>query len=299
MPATFLPMIIRAAFWWNHFGIRGKAAIPKAIGRMWHGENLFISTRHKGMLSVDTSNLDVYASIFNAGGQWDAHVMQTCEKVLRPGDVYYDIGSNSGIFAIDAALAIPDLTIVAFEPQPSLAHHIRQSIKANKLEGIKCFELILGEKDGEKILYLTSHSIHASIVPRESRFRELKRPMRSLDSLVISREISPPDVIKIDVEGAEMAVFGGALKTLEMNPPTIVFEADENLLRVNLRIEDLFDCLLQAAPYRFYRIDLDGSLLMPERPYGSGNYLALAPRHFGRIEGTLSKNIRDHSGGAA
>jgi hypothetical protein len=54
--------------------------------------NVYILTRHGGFLSVDPSNLDVFAVIYNAGGGWDSHVMKTCERVLRPGDVYYDNG---------------------------------------------------------------------------------------------------------------------------------------------------------------------------------------------------------------
>jgi FkbM family methyltransferase len=278
-----MPNIILAAFWWNRFGLRGKSAIPRRVGRIWRGKDIFIPTRRGGLLSVDMSNLDVYAFIYNAGGQWDSHVMNTCELLLRTGDVYYDIGSNSGVFSIDAALALPDLAVYAFEPQPSLAQHIRQSIDANHLDKVKCLEFLLGQEDGEHILYLTSHSIHASIVPRYRRFRQIKLPMRSLDSLVVSGEIKPPDVIKIDVEGAEITVFQGALETLRKNNPSVVFEADDNLARMGLGVQNVFDCLLQAAPYRFYRIDLNGKLSHAEHPFKFGNYLALAPRHFNRI----------------
>jgi FkbM family methyltransferase len=278
-PKTVLPLVTRAAFWWNRFGLRGSAAIPRVIGRVWQRENVYILTRHGGFLSVDPSNLDVFAVIYNAGGEWDSHVMKTCERVLRPGDVYYDIGSNSGVYSIDAALTIPDLTVYALEPQPSLAYHIRRSIEANGLQRVRCLEVLLGQKDGESVLHIPSHSIHASIVPREGRSRELRLPMRTLDSLIMSKEIEAPDVIKIDVEGAETTVFEGARQTLRTNNPSVICEADENLVRMGLQVENVFDCLSQAAPYTFYRIDPDGNLVNTKPPYRFGNYLALAPRH--------------------
>jgi FkbM family methyltransferase len=169
---------------------------------------VYILTRHGGFLSVDPSNLDVFAVIYNAGGEWDSHVMKTCERVLRPGDVYYDIGSNSGVYSI-----VPALTVNAFEPQPSLAYHIRRSIEANGLQRVRCLEVLLGQKDGESVLHIPSHSMHALIVPREERSRELRLPMRTLDSLIMSKEIEAPDVIKIDAEGAETTVFEGARQT--------------------------------------------------------------------------------------
>ncbi|MDQ6703775.1 MAG: FkbM family methyltransferase [Pseudomonadota bacterium] len=282
-PKVVMPIIVRAAFWWHRFGIRGKWRIPRAIGQIWQGENLFILTRHGGFLSVDASNLDVYAYIYNSGGQWDGNVMQTCERVLRSSDIYYDIGSNTGIFSIDAAIAIPGLTVYAFEPQPSLTNHIRRSIDANNLQRVKCLELMLGREDGETLLYLSRQAIRASMVPLERRFRELRRPMRTVDSLISSGEIEAPDVIKIDVEGAEMKVFEGARQTLRMNNPSIIFEADENMVRFGIEVQNVFDSLLQAAPYRIYSIDLEGNLLTAQPPYDSANYLALAPRHFDRI----------------
>ena len=272
------------AIWWNRFGIRGTGAIPRALGRISRCEDVFISTFHGGLLSVDVSNLDVYACIHNGGGQWDPHVMHTCERMLRPGDVYYDIGSNTGLFAIDAALTIPDLQVYAFEPQPSLVHHIRRSIAANHLLNVIPLELMLGKEDGEAVLHLTSHSVHASVTPRERRFKTLVRPVRRLDTLIDSGDVKAPDVIKIDVEGAEVMVFEGALRTLEINTPSIIFEADDNLIRIGMHVQDVFNSLLRAAPYIFYHIDLDGNLLVAQPPYAFGNYLALAPRHLDRLQ---------------
>lgn len=282
-PSINMPLFIRAAFWWHRFGIRGKWRIPRAIGRIWQGENIFILTRHGGFLSVDTSNLDVYAQIYNSGGQWEHHVMQTCERVLRSGDIYYDIGSNTGIFSIDAAITIPNLTVYAFEPQPSLTNHIRRSIDANNLQRVKCLELMLGREEGETTLYLSRQAIRASMIPLERGFQQLRLPMRTVDSLISSGEIEAPDVIKIDVEGAETKVFEGARQTLRTNNPSVIFEADENLVRFGVEVQNVFDSLLQATRYRFYAIEPDGYLSIARHPYNCKNYLALAPRHFDRI----------------
>jgi FkbM family methyltransferase len=278
------PLLTRAAFWWAAHGIRGRGAVPRAIGR-WQNSNrpLLIKTRSGAALSVDYNNLDVYAHIFSAGGTWDANIMLVCERVLRPGDVFFDIGSNAGVFALDFAKLIPSLTVFAFEPQPSLAKHIRRSIEANCFAQIKLLEMMLGSQNGEGTLFLTSHSIHASTVPRESRYRELRVPLRTLDDLIAKGELVPPDVIKIDVEGSEFSVFQGAEAMLQAHQPSIIFETDENLNRLGRTIDDLFSLLSKAAPYDFYSIDNGGVLMTAQRPYPLGNFLALSPRHVGRI----------------
>ena len=280
-----MPISVRLAFWWAAHGIRGRSAVARAIGRRQSADRpLFIKTRSGAALSVDFDNLDTYAPIYNEGGCWDANVMSCCSAILRSGDVFYDIGSNTGLFALDMSKSVPNLTVFAFEPQPSLAGHIRRSIEKNGFAQVKLLEVLLGKEEGESSLFLTSHSIHASVIPREEHFREIRRPLRSLDGLVAAGEIAPPDVIKIDVEGSEMRVFEGAEATLKNHQPSIVFEADENMSRMGYTTDDLFSLLERAAPYSFFLIDKFGAPKAVARPYPLGNFLALSPRHRDRIQ---------------
>ena len=280
---TTLPLIIRVAIWWNRHGVKGRGAFTRAIGRTWSGGELFISTRNGGLLSVDAANLDIYASIYNGGGAWEPHVMNTCARILRPNDVYYDIGSNTGLFAIDAAVSVAGLKIYAFEPQPTLAKHIRHSIKANNLRNVQCLELLLGQEEGQKKFYLANHSIHASLSPREKNFKELLLPMHTIDGVVSSGQIEAPDIMKVDVEGAELMVFEGAQETLARATPSVVFEADENMVRMGVETQSLFNRLARIVPYAFFCIDPDGTLSKATEPHAFGNYLALSPRHRDRV----------------
>jgi FkbM family methyltransferase len=279
-----MPLSIRLAIWWAAHGIRGRGAVARAVGRWQRSDcSLFIKTQHGGALSVDFGNFDIYANVYNSGGCFDANVMNCCERLLRAGDVFFDIGANAGVYVVDFARLIPDLTAFAFEPQPSLANHIRRSIEANRFDRVKVLELALGKEDGEASLFLTSHSIHASMIPRERRYRELRVPVRTLDSLAAAGEVAPPDLIKIDVEGSELNVFLGADDMLKSYRPSIVFEADENMIRMGHTMGDLIAVLTKAAPYRFFLIDDQGIPTPTLAPYPFGNYLALSPRHADRI----------------
>lgn len=278
-----LPLAMRAAFWWNRNGNSGRGAIPRALGRWIRDDGYFLRTRNGALLSIDPPNLDVYASIYNGGGAWDSYVMDACLKVLRPGDTYYDIGANTGLFSIDATCSVERITVYAFEPQPSLAEHVRTSFKANGVTSGHCLELLLGNEEGERLLYMTSHSIHASLVPREVKYRTIRLPIRKIDTLVTSGEIQAPDVIKIDVEGAELEVFKGASQTLERHAPSIIFEGDENLGRMSVDINDVAEYLKTRTHYAFRFINPDGTLEPPENFERPGNYLAISPRHRDRV----------------
>jgi hypothetical protein len=107
--------------------------------------------------------------------------------------------------------------------------------------------------------------------------------MRTIDGIVSSGDVKPPDVIKIDVEGAELMVFEGAQKVLATRAPTVVFEADENMMRLGVKTTDLFESLSRAASYAFFLIEPDGALIPAVQPYAFGNYIALSPRHSDRL----------------
>lgn len=141
----------------------------------------------------------------------------------------------------------------------------------------------MGTRRARRASCLTSHSIHASVIPREDHFHELRRPLRTLDGLVARGELAPPDVIKIDVEGSERRVFEGAETILKSNQPSIIFEADDNMSRMGYSTDDLFSLLESAAPYTFFLIDSSGAPVPVERPYPLGNFLALSPRHKDRV----------------
>ena len=165
-----------------------------------------------------------------------------------------------------------------------MAPRIRRSAKVNDLLNIQCMEMLLGRHDGEQKLFLTSHSIHASLSPREDHYQELMRPIRTLDSLLDSGQVEAPDVIKIDVEGAELMVFDGAERTLKEHTPSVIFEADENMARMNVKAQDLFNSLNRAAAYEFYLIEPDGTLTPTSPRQELGNYVAVSPRHRSRLE---------------
>jgi FkbM family methyltransferase len=278
-----LPLPARIAFFWNKHGLRAKSAVPRAIGRSIPFDDFWIPTRSGAKLCVERKNLDVYASIYNDGGRWDPHVMEACNTLLRAGDVFYDIGSNTGLFAIDFCYQHDSVWCYAFEAQPLQSDAIVSSIQLNNLKNAKCVSCLLGAQDGIGTLYLTSHSIHASIVPRESHYDEIELPMRTIDSLSNEGAIKDPDVIKIDVEGSEMNVFKGAIKTFSRSSPSIIFEADENMKRAGVDPNVLLALIRSFGQYKLFEISVSGAL-MPVADLGTyGNFLALAERHQDRL----------------
>lgn len=265
-----LSPLMRTAVALNRLLPRGKGAIPRAIGRLIRADlhSYFICTRHGARLAVEPSSLDVYAAIVNSGRTWNWHVMAACAAVLRPGNTLYDIGANIGFMSMElsrlfaAASTDKQLKVVAFEPLPQLAEAIRASARLNVFDAVQVRAEIVTARPGTAELFVGTHSIHASTRPRERRSEVLRLPAVTIDSLVGSGKIAPPNVIKIDVEGGELAAFQGAASTLRQHAPHIVFESDVNTARFSYTRKNLLDFLCSVAPYRFFKLPENGPVVL-------------------------------------
>jgi FkbM family methyltransferase len=262
---------IRLAQLWARHAPRGKSWVPRLIGRLLENRtHQYIVTSSGARLAIALPSLDVFVHILNRGGTWEKNVLDTCASFLREEQVFYDLGANVGYMAIEIAMRFDDkVTVVAVEPQPDLARTIALSARLNNFHQIKVFELMLGDKEGSGELFLTSHSLHASAIAREKHARALDRRVTTVDRLVADANIPPPDVIKIDVEGSELAILRGARDTLGKYRPFVLFEYDENADRFGYSLTDLLGCLSSSADYEFHWVATDGRLIPLDSLSGS------------------------------
>ena len=263
-----LSATMKIAVFLNRFLPRGKGALPRYLGSLVRGDrSRSIITREGALLALEPTSLDVYACILNSGRTWNWHVLAACAAVLEPGNVFYDIGANIGFMSMElarifrAADGLPTIRIVSFEPLPVLAEAIAASARLNGLQNFIVRDEVVSDSDGTAELFLGSHSIHASTRARESRSTLLRRPMVRIDTLVADGTIPAPAVIKIDVEGGELAAFRGAEETIRRHRPHIVFESDENTGRFGYTRSELLAYLESLAPYRFFSVSAAGDSL--------------------------------------
>jgi FkbM family methyltransferase len=261
-------VVFGAARLWNKYAPRGKGAIPRLLGRTL-GKNLqvYVSTAGGARLAVQPSSLDVYVDIVNHGGVWNEHVFTTCASLLEKGHVFWDVGANVGYMSIEMARKFQDeVHVFSFEPQPVLSHIIAVSAALNDFSNVKVFETMLGDVDGEAELYVGSHAIHASARPREKHSKRVTRCVVTIDSLVQTAQVMAPHVIKMDIEGGELSALLGAKDVISTHKPHIIFETDENMIRFGYERKDILQLLSECAPYEFYFIDKNGSLI-PVGPF--------------------------------
>lgn len=140
---------------------------------------------------------------------------------VRPGDVFYDVGANFGLFALLAAHRTgAGGRVVAFEPHAATVEALLANVALNGLgERVEVLSTALHSASGHlPFLYrsLAAASglsqVGATRDPHDRDVAPVARELKAVaaaDDLVTSGAIAPPDVVKIDVDGNEGAVLAG------------------------------------------------------------------------------------------
>jgi len=196
---------------------------------------------------------------------------------LRPGDVVYDVGAHVGYTCLlFARLVGPSGSVQAFELLPSTAAMLRKTIELNHLEHCGVHEIGLSDSDRSSLVGINAQAMGSSEFARDASYAGPAEEcrIRRLDGYRAERALPAPTLIKIDVEGAEIAMLRGARQTLRECEP---------LLIVEFHHRDLLCRGLELLAAEGYEVRLPhGARITPDeaarRPSFYGNALAHRPR---------------------
>ncbi|RYD98389.1 MAG: FkbM family methyltransferase [Sphingobacteriales bacterium] len=189
---------------------------------------------------------------------------------LRPGNTFWDIGAHYGYFSLLAHELTGDRGhIVAVEAAPVTFNILHKN--CNQKANITILNKAVSDQPGKATfyelpnLYSEYNSVDVSQFEQEEWFKKIKAKKVVLDAVTLdalAREHSKhsPDIIKIDVEGAEAAVIRGALQLLSdpLHHTTLVMEflaPERNNRSHNEAVQQL-----KQLGYKTYSINQDGSL---------------------------------------
>ena len=168
----------------------------------------------------------------------EAFPWQALEELIPPRGVFYDLGANIGLYARHVARVCEVSRIVAFEPWGPNIELLRRNLALGDIESlVTVVQAAVADREGELEFQVddvqsTSGTLDAVTGgrPAEGRSNLHLPPAKTcvravtLDGLVARAEIPPPDVVKIDVEGAEDLVLQGAREVLARHRPALVVE---------------------------------------------------------------------------
>ena len=186
-------------------------------------------------------------------GIWEPSLTSFVRSRLRPGDIAVDIGANCGYYTLLFATTVgPNGRVISVEPLEANLHALRRNLDLNGLV-TSCIEVrnvALGEVAGEVTMYAAppSNLGSSSTLPDEGFVRSNTSRVVPTWQLLTEEEWRSARLIKIDVEGDELAVLRGMTPILPLLPPdaAVVIEVSPAMLeRRGARPAALLDLLAQ------------------------------------------------------
>ena len=173
--------------------------------------------------------------------------------ICQSHKTFVDVGAHIGSVISEVANTDSTIKIVAVEAVPEKIVQLRR-----KFPFVELHDCAVGESTGESSFFINLRqsgysSLKKPVSVNELETSEIRVPIKRLDEIVSSNNI---DVIKIDVEGAELDALRGSTKILNENRPTIMFESAPQL-------ENDLGCVKEDL-YEFF-LSRDYVVLVPNR----------------------------------
>lgn len=187
-------------------------------------------------------DLDNHVQRMACFGLYEVEVCRLIQAIVQPGEVFFDVGANVGVYTLLAAQLVGTSGQVhAFEPIAENTATIRAAIQSNMITQITVQQVAVGSHVGILNLFIGTPETSpewrrdlrawASRVPSQRRPLQIEVPQISLDEYIQQHHLPHVDVIKLDIEGSELeALRGGQHLLSRADAPNLICEISPYLL---------------------------------------------------------------------
>lgn len=183
----------------------------------------------------------------------------------------FDVGAHIGITTLPLAEAVgPGGRVFAIEPSPQNRSFLDRHLQANKIENVTVLDCALTDHSEQAVNFFEMADVSGmnGLLNNRAGMHSIQVSVSTLDQ-VASQFNVVPDLIKVDIEGAELACLKGAIKTIQLYQPEIVLSVHPRQMQeMGNHVEEL-ELFLDQMGYDVIDIS-SGSLA--DRPLGFGEY---------------------------
>jgi FkbM family methyltransferase len=191
-----------------------------------------VETRWGGMLLLDTRD-SVLGPALMLYGLWEIDVTNWFHDILRPGQVFVDVGANVGYYTLLASRLVGDGGhIFAIEAHPRMAELLSRNVIINGRHNVSTWQRAAWSQSETLKFHARRHfasnSSAGSLGDRDLELLHDDEEVLEVQAVQLDEILADAprvDLIKIDVEGSEVQVVTGLAETLASNPEvTVMFE---------------------------------------------------------------------------
>lgn len=244
-------------------------------------------TRHAWTegLSVIVAPHEQISRALYVSGTYEPATAMVLTSWLRAGMVFLDIGANVGLFTLLGSRWVGSSgRVIAAEPSPRERQRLEEHLRLNAIGNVDVVSAAVADREGaaELMVATPQHSGLNTLAPRfpydgVAIAEKVSVPTITVDALVHSRALTRVDVIKLDIEGGEVAALEGAAETIRRFRPKLIVEVVANALASCGTSPERLCELLRTFEYELFEIDDRAALrsIAPGHVPSDGNLAAL------------------------
>jgi|GEM_PF-354495 len=210
-------------------------------------------------------------------------------RVLRPGDVVFDVGASKGDWSLHVLDLASPLSLYAFEPNPGAFPLLQERLTGR---AARVHNLAMSRVDEFRTFYYQSNNVQMAEMSSFYRRPEIEEKLgletvpisvqvRALDAFCQDQGVARIDFLKVDTEGGELDVLMGARGLLDRQAIGMIqFEYGGTYRDAGISLQDVH-AFLRASGYQLYRVASDGLIRLDSwkaslENYRYSNYLAVS-----------------------
>jgi FkbM family methyltransferase len=257
-----LPRLVRSAIacLLRALPVRGRWRIAPALNRLFPIESVEVRLRNIGRVRLNLGDEDQLQIYWTGLHLDDTRIVRLMRSALPPDGIFLDIGANIGIHTMAAArhVAAAGGAVVSFEPHPGNFLTLTHNLARNSLHHVMAHNVGLAEAPDVLTCQGSMQGGNWSLASRGEDTFQVR--LLRLDDYLEEHPLPRLDMIKIDVEGAEVRVLRGAGRTIARFRPLIVFEACPAWLgRMNSSNVELL-ATVEGLGYTIHSLPCDGRI---------------------------------------
>jgi len=159
---------------------------------------------------------------------WEPPVQIALRDLCKPGDIVFDVGANfGGLTTLMSRMVGPKGIVCAFEASPRIVDKTQRNLVLSGCNNVQLFHNAVYHTSQQTVkIYLGSH-LNDSIYSENGEGSTYEVKTIALDDFIAHSKLVP-NLLKMDIEGAEFDAIQGMVKTLNTAKPHLILETQRN-----------------------------------------------------------------------
>jgi FkbM family methyltransferase len=150
-------------------------------------------------------------------GGYEPQIQALMARELKRCRTFYDIGANVGFYTLLGSFCVMPGNVFAFEPLPANVKFLKQHLAINQVRNVRVLQLAISDEIGTARFRVEPTGAMGQL----DSSGDVNVDMSTIDALLASEQILPPDCIKMDIEGAEWKALIGARECFQRYKPML------------------------------------------------------------------------------